>query len=58
MNLHICKLGLNHLCTLSQPDHESVTNVELPIGSREVVEEGHGVTNHEVRAHAVMWIHS
>ena len=41
----ICKLG---------PDPESVTVVEMPTGSGEVVEEGHIATIHEVSAHAVM----
>ena len=59
MNLRICKLDLKHLLTMSQPDRESATDVEPPICSGEVVEEGvgHAVTNHEVRAHIVMWIH-
>ena len=39
---------------MCQPDPESVTVVELPTGSGEVVEEGHIVTIHEVSAHAVM----
>ena len=57
MNIRICNLGLKHLCTTSQPDCQSVTEVEPPIvGSGEVVEEQH-VTVHEVRGHTVMWIH-
>ena len=38
---------------MRQPDPGSATVVELPIGSGEVVEEGH-VTIHEVSAHAVI----
>ena len=57
MNLCICKLGLKHLCTMYQPDPESVTVVELPVGSGEVVEEGHVVTIHKVSAHAGISIH-
>ena len=45
-----CKLGLKHLCTICQPDPESAMVVELPIGSGEVVEEGH-ITIHKVSAH-------
>ena len=46
--------GSKALFTINQPDRESATDVELPIGSGEVTEEGHAVT---VRAHIVMWIH-
>ena len=41
----------------AQPDPESVTIVELPIGSGEVVEEEHAVTINEVRAQTVILIH-
>ena len=37
-----------------QPEPESVTVVELPIDSGEVVEENHVVTIYEVSAHTVM----
>ena len=49
--------GSKALSTINQPDGESATDVEPPIGSGEVAEEGHAVANHEVRAHIVMWIH-
>ena len=55
--LTICKLGLKHLCTMCQPDPESVTDAELLIDSGEVVEEGYGVTIHEVRARTVISVH-
>ena len=35
-------------------DLGNVGSVELPIGTGEVAEEGHTVTIHEVRAHAVV----
>ena len=41
---------------MSQPDPESVIDAELPIDSREVVEEGHAVPIN-VRVHTVMSIH-
>ena len=49
--------GSKALSTINQPDRESATSVEPPIGSGEVAQEGHAVTNHEVRAHIIMWIH-
>ena len=38
---------------MGQHNPESVTGVELPIGSGEVVKEGYVVTIHEVSTHAV-----
>ena len=42
---------------MRQPDPESVTIVELPIGSGEVAEEEHAVTINEVRVQTVISIH-
>ena len=42
---------------MSQPDPESVIDVELPIYSGKVVEEGHAVLINDVRAHTVISIH-
>ena len=53
MNIRICMLGLKHLCTMKQLNLESVRAVKLPIGSGELVEDGHAVTTHKVRAHYV-----
>ena len=39
---------------MRQPEPESVTIAELPIGSGEVIEEGHTVIIHEVGVRAVM----
>ena len=53
----ICKLGLKQLCTMRQPDPESVTIVELSTGSGEVVEEEHAVIINRVRVQTVISIH-
>ena len=42
---------------MSQLDPECVTDVELPIDSGKVVEEGHAVTINEVRVQTVVSIH-
>ena len=57
MSLYICKMGLKHVCTMSQLDPECVTDVELPIDPGKVVEEGHAVTINEVRVQTVVSIH-
>ena len=45
------------MCTMSQPDPESVIDVELPIHSGKVVKEGHAVLINDVRVHTVISIH-